>query len=229
MFTQTDTAYVANGDATRPSARAAHAHALKNCLSVVYAVSHLVHGELTDRGRERLARLRAAVCRMNLLIDEDLRPSRSARVDLSAVVSVEEVVRSVVDRVEDCAERAGVRLVVRCERGSVRGDASLLVEALHNVVSNAITASPVRGVVRLTTSVTPDGYQEWLVADRGCGMTPDVLRDVGTPYYSKREGGSGLGIAVARDTIRSHGGALDIDSEPGAGTTVRMWIPCEGD
>ena len=123
-----------------------------------------------------------------------------------AIVSVEEVVRSVVDRVQDAAERAQVSLTVDCRSGSVYGEPRELVEALFNLVSNAIDATPPAGIVRILTAETPAGDQEWLVQDTGCGMDDELLANIGRPFYSHRPGGSGIGVAMVRETVQRHGG-----------------------
>ena len=63
------------------------------------------------------------------------------------------------------------------------------------------------------------------VVDRGHGMTREVQQRIGRPYFSTREGGSGLGIAVARAMVEQHGGVLRFDSAPGEGTTATIEIP----
>ena len=207
------------------SPQVARAHALKNYLSVVCAVSHLIEGEVSDRGRERLARLRAAASQMTTLIDEELRTDPRDDDDEILDVGVAEIVRDVVQKTEDCAERARVQLVVTCGSGFVRGDVHLLAEALRNVVSNAIAATPPNGVVRVTTLETAGGDQEWIVQDTGCGMPSEIVARIGRPGFFARAGGSGFGVAIVCDALRRHGGGLSFRSAPGAGTTVTMWLP----
>ena len=208
-----------------PPPRAVRAHELKNCLSVIHAIAHLIEGEVTERGRERLSRVRDAVRRMSVLINEDLTADDVPASGEQAVLSVEDVVGAVVARVEDAAERAEVTLTVECGRGKVHGCPRELVEALCNLVSNAIAATPPAGIVRILTAEAPGGDQEWIVQDPGCGMDDELLANVGRPFYSRRPGGSGLGVAMVRETVQRHGGTLGIASEVGIGTTVRIVIP----
>jgi two-component system sensor histidine kinase PilS (NtrC family) len=65
------------------------------------------------------------------------------------------------------------------------------------------------------------------VEDTGCGMTPEVARRATDPFFTEKDGGTGLGLAVVDRIISSHGGMIRIESEPGEGTAVRMWIPTE--
>ncbi|MDF2697239.1 MAG: Two-component sensor histidine kinase [Labilithrix sp.] len=214
-----------------PSIRAARAHELKNHLSLILAVSKLVEHDVAERSRERLSRVHDAVRRMAELIDEDLVEEHSLprpQGDAGAMVSVDAIVRDVAGRVSDLAACAGVELVVSCGGGVLRGHAGELTEALVNLVSNAIEASHTGAAVVLTTAETQDGDQEWTVRDTGCGMTREILAQIGRPFCSHRAGGSGLGLAVAHDAVSRDGGLLHIDSAPGAGTTVTIWLPRAG-
>ncbi len=65
------------------------------------------------------------------------------------------------------------------------------------------------------------------VEDTGCGMTPEAARRATDPFFTEKDGGTGLGLAVVDRIIGSHGGTVRIESEPGEGTAVRMWIPTE--
>lgn len=72
----------------------------------------------------------------------------------------------------------------------------------------------------------PAGDQaEIVVRDTGRGMLPETLRRLGTPFFTTREGGTGLGVVLARSVIALHGGSLRYESAPGKGTTVRAILP----
>jgi K+-sensing histidine kinase KdpD len=70
-----------------------------------------------------------------------------------------------------------------------------------------------------------DGAAVLRVMDRGAGMTPDILDRIRKPYYTTKEGGSGLGIAIARGIIEQHGGTLRFESTSGRGTTATVILP----
>jgi two-component system sensor histidine kinase HydH len=101
------------------------------------------------------------------------------------------------------------------------GDAK---EALLNLVSNAIEATPPGGEVVVEVRSCA-GQAEIVVRDTGRGMPPETLRRLGTPFFTTREDGIGLGVLLARSVIALHGGSLFYESEPGRGTTVRATLP----
>jgi two-component system, NtrC family, sensor histidine kinase HydH len=118
---------------------------------------------------------------------------------------------------------ARVRLLARGD-AAVEADPRRLEEALLNLVANAIEATPPGGEVAV--EVRPYGGQaEILVRDTGSGMLPDTLRRLGTPFFTTRDDGTGLGVVLARSVIALHGGSLRYESEPGKGTTVRATLP----
>ena len=64
-----------------------------------------------------------------------------------------------------------------------------------------------------------------MVKDNGEGMTPDAVRAAFEPYFSTKDTGLGLGLALTRKIVEDHGGSIALDSEPGRGTTVRITLP----
>jgi signal transduction histidine kinase len=101
-----------------------------------------------------------------------------------------------------------------------------LVLVLLNLMLNAADAMPGGGVLRITSAKRRDGV-EILVSDTGTGMPPEVLRNALKPLFTTKEHhrGTGLGLSVSSDVVRAVGGTLDLDSQPGAGTQVRIWLP----
>ncbi|HLO66218.1 MAG TPA: ATP-binding protein [Holophaga sp.] len=125
-----------------------------------------------------------------------------------------------------------VDLVLDLEPGelAVRGDAAALNHVLMNLCVNAVDAMPGGGTLTLRTRALPEGAL-LEVEDTGTGMSPEVLRRAREPFFTtKPQGrGTGLGLAIAFGTLKSHGGGLELFSEPGKGTTVALTFPpCEG-
>lgn len=207
--------------------RVARAHAMKNCLTVILAVSHLVVGELAGQGRDRLLRLRAAAHRLRDLIALDLHEEDADETMTPAPrpLSVTSLVDAVTEKIADRAENAGVELFVQCGGGQLVGSEDALHEALLNLLANAIEATPCGGGVFLATHAAPEGAQHWIVEDTGRGIPPDQFAELGQPFRSRKREGSGVGLAVARAIIDEHGGLLRVESSPGLGTVVSVWLP----
>jgi signal transduction histidine kinase len=63
------------------------------------------------------------------------------------------------------------------------------------------------------------------IADRGSGLTDNVLRDALLPFYSTKATGTGLGLTLCREIVEAHGGRLSIANRPGGGALVSVWLP----
>src|SRR5277367_6130595 len=118
------------GGASLPP-RAARAHAMKNCVSVIMAISYLLEHELSGASRERTARLHAAAVRLRELLADDLRaePQALPSVPAPTLCCVASLVNAVTEQLADRAETAGVELFVQCGGGAVCGDERALGEA----------------------------------------------------------------------------------------------------
>ncbi|MEY2562216.1 MAG: hypothetical protein QOH88_409 [Verrucomicrobiota bacterium] len=128
-----------------------------------------------------------------------------------------------------CVERASDRAVsfqTDFEAGvMVAGIGAELREVLTNLIFNALDAIPEEGVVTLRTERT-DGYVTLAVTDTGTGMTREVRERCLEPFFTtKGDRGTGLGLAMVFGIIKRHQGALEIQSEPGKGTTIRLRLP----
>ena len=66
------------------------------------------------------------------------------------------------------------------------------------------------------------------IADEGAGIPPDVLARVGEPFFTTRAQGTGLGVHLSRQLVQGAGGALELSSRAGAGTTVEVVLPIAG-
>ena len=115
-------------------------------------------------------------------------------------------------------------LVADCT-ASVMGDAVELREVLVNMIYNAIDAMPSGGEIRMSSQET-NGRVVLTIADSGTGMTPEVKSRLFDPFFTtKGKGGTGMGMAVSFGIIRRHNGSIDVESEPGRGTTFRISLP----
>jgi signal transduction histidine kinase/CheY-like chemotaxis protein len=112
-------------------------------------------------------------------------------------------------------------------------DVGQINQVLHNLLINAAQAMPGGGTVRIACrnrfrAPPPLGEGHWIeteLADDGCGIEPEHMSRLFDPYFSTKEGGSGLGLAVAYSIVRRHDGLLTADSNAGAGATFRVWLP----
>jgi PAS domain S-box-containing protein len=108
----------------------------------------------------------------------------------------------------------------------VRGNAVQLNQVFMNLLLNAAHAIEHHGTITVRTRQR-DGEVCVEIADTGCGMPPEVSGRMFDPFYTTRPvgQGTGLGLSVAYSIVQNHGGHFEVDSTPGQGTAVRMWLP----
>jgi CheY-like chemotaxis protein len=126
---------------------------------------------------------------------------------------------------------------------NVAGDPTQLHQVLLNLAVNARDAMPKGGDLSLSTGnmeidepfaamhaeSKPGAYVVITVADTGTGMAPDVIEKMFEPFFTTKEVGSGtgLGLSTTLSIVKSHGGFLTVESEPGKGSTFRVYLPAE--
>jgi signal transduction histidine kinase len=194
-------------------------HELKNPLAAIKALAQLAGRAAADPdAREALDTIVSEAERMRHVVDEYLSFSRPLEKLRLEPVSLGDLAQEVLTVLAGRAEQAGVALEASGEAVAV-ADPRRLKEALLNVVANALEATPAGG--RVTAVVSVDGELARItVTDTGAGMTPEVLARIGTPFYTTRESGTGLGVLLARTVFKQHGGGLVYESAPGAGTVA---------
>ncbi|MEA5444360.1 phosphate regulon sensor histidine kinase PhoR [Gammaproteobacteria bacterium AB-CW1] len=118
-------------------------------------------------------------------------------------------------------------------RPMMLGVESELYSAFSNLVFNAMRYTPESGSVRLVWDITPAGSGRFSVIDTGQGVEPKHIPHLTQRFYradparTRKEGGTGLGLAIAKHVIQRHGGRLEIESQPGKGSTFRCILPAD--
>jgi signal transduction histidine kinase len=110
-----------------------------------------------------------------------------------------------------------------------QADRDQIKQVLINLVQNAIEASEEGGALTLTAFELARGQETGVaihVMDTGTGVAPEALPHVFEPFFtSGKHRGTGLGLAICRNIVDAHGGDIQLTSQPGKGTTVRVWLP----
>lgn len=104
-------------------------------------------------------------------------------------------------------------------------DAGQIQQAVINLLKNAFEASGEREGVELTVSSGEGGAATLTVSDRGTGMTDEVLKNALLPFFSTKEKGTGLGLALCREIAEAHRGKLRVARRAGGGIEVSIWLP----
>ena len=218
------------------------AHDINNAISPVslYTESLLEREpNLSERARSYLLTIQRAiedVARTVARMREFYR-EREAQLSLERV-EINRAIRHVVEltrpRWSDLPQQRGSMVDLQTELTEplpdVMGAEHEIRDALTNLVFNAVDAMPTGGTLRLRTLLVKDASQidrvTIEVSDNGLGMDEDTRRRCLEPFYTtKGERGTGLGLAMVYGMIQRHSAELEIESAPGAGTTVRLSFP----
>ena len=142
-------------------------------------------------------------------------------VDLGALA------QAVAALVEAEAQKAGVRIAFELAPGlpAVSADEELLRQAFLNILQNAYQAMPAGGVVTIRTEWQRPDWIAVTFADEGVGIAPADVDRIFSLYYTTKPDGNGIGLSVVFRIVHMHDGAIDVESEPGRGTTMTVRLP----
>lgn len=117
-----------------------------------------------------------------------------------------------------------IHLMPEAQRATAACDAEQITQVLLNLTMNALQIVPRGGRIEIRTA---DGPERLIVevGDNGPGIPPEDRAGLFEPFVFKREGGIGLGLAVVRQIVRSHGGDIAVDTDPLGGARFRFWLP----
>lgn len=209
------------------------AHELNNPLTSVTGFAELALDTLPQDSQTRsdleivmreAARARNVVRR---LLDF-ARQSESTR----ARASLNEVIEDVVALSRHLIHTSGVELQLELENNLpwVLVDPNQMKQVLINLVHNALQAMPAGGEMKILTRSASRAGRDWAVVsvhDTGVGIAkPDQAR-IFEPFYTTKgdQGGTGLGLSVTYGIVTDHGGLIEVESEPGVGSTFTVWLP----
>jgi signal transduction histidine kinase len=211
-------------------------HELRNPLAIIQANldAVLTQDDVDDEQRRHATEvIGRATARMTGLVEDLLATTRrdssafaESDVDLAAVTG------EAADEYALLAEERGIRLLRRLAPGPmVIGDPAALRRAVDNLLSNAVRLAPGRSEIVVAVG-SREGWSWMAVRDDGPGIAPADQARVFDRFYraapgedTRANGGPGLGLAIVRQVVESHGGAVALHSVPGRGSTFVLWLP----
>lgn len=222
------------------------AHDFKNVLTPVVSAVHVLRKRLpaADDLAELLDVLDNA-CQHGTRLADDIRSfGRKERADCLAV-NVNKALDEALPAIRQSL-RPTISLQLDLAEGLPEAllDPALFERALANIIDNAADAMPAGGTIAIATSLrrlpatefpgfgrcAAGDYLCFTVTDTGTGMPPDVKARIFEPFYTTKPSGqgTGLGMAMVADFVRHAQGWVAVDSEPGAGTAIRLFLPVPG-
>jgi two-component system sporulation sensor kinase B len=203
------------------------AHEVRNPMSAARGFSQLLaeSSNLTDRQLRYLQMIQSELDRAQNIINEYLSFARP-QVDDVEELNLREEIQRVIGIISPYAALRGVTLDFQeCQEDiRVMANRGKLVQALVNIVKNAVEANPADGMVHIK-AMSKGHYAAVQILDTGVGMTSEQLNNLGSPFYSTKSNGTGLGLMTTYRIIQAMNGTISVDSELGKGTVFVVTLP----
>ena len=211
------------------------AHEIRNPLNAISMATQRLKRDYTpsndvkDQEFQNLSGvIRDEIRRLNAIIEEFLSFSKSRRLELSDF-SVTEVLQKIVSLISEEAKSRGITLETkwRLNPAVIPMDINKLQQAFLNFIKNAMESITDQGIITIAVDKESKNYILVSISDTGCGMTLEEIDKIFSPEYTTKEKGLGLGIPLAMEIIRGHGGDVRVISRHGEGTTFEIILPRE--
>ncbi|MEW6448519.1 MAG: two-component system sensor histidine kinase AtoS [Bacillota bacterium] len=204
------------------------AHEIRNPLTAINCYLQLWKKN-SSFPRQPLETMHQEVTRLDLMVEELLRFTQPAETR-PVVYDVNQFVEENLPFFKDV-----VQISVKTKLGAglppVLIDPGQMGRVIQNIMYNAYQAMPEGGIVTVSTYQDESSKNVVIeVTDTGCGIPAENIRDIFEPFFTTKPRGMGLGLALADEIVKAHGGRLEAQSEVGCGTKMRIYLPAlEGD
>ena len=211
------------------------AHEFRNSLGAILGFAKLLQKKLPpqDPGSAHVQDIIAECGNLEAVLKDFLAFAKPEKLQMSQV----DLNVLIIDSLEAYRQRlegAGVkiRLSLPPEGLSIQADSVALKRALVNLIRNAAEAMPEGGELGVEARIrghdASEPYGRWVeivVADTGCGIPEEDQERIFTPFFTMKEGGTGLGLALVQKAVVGHGGWVEVESRLGKGSTFRVLLP----
>jgi len=202
------------------------AHEIRNPLNSINLFSQILKESLGPEGEnaEFLERIQSEVERIDALLVRLLAASRPIRQQLAPVIPGE-IARAEVESFlpQFKAQQIALELQI-ADTPSILGDREELRQIFSNLISNALHSMPSGGKLALRVGQSGESLQ-FVISDSGCGIPQEHLNRIFDPFFTTRTKGTGFGLSVVLRIVKTYKGRIEVESEPGAGTTFRIVLP----
>lgn len=209
------------------------AHEIRNPLNAISMASQRLKREFKPVGEEKHEEfetltgvIRDEIRRLNGIIEEFLTFSRSRKLELRDY-PITEILQKIVNLIKEEATSRGIAVHTQWDNTSsvIPMDMDKLQQALFNLIKNAMESIAGEGSITIAVENSDKDRLGIKITDTGCGMSPEEIGRIFSPEYTTKEKGLGLGLSLAHEIIRGHGGDIQVTSHQGSGTTFRVILP----
>jgi len=211
------------------------AHEIRNPLNAISMAAQRLKRDFTpldsakaDDFQNLSGVIKDEIKRLDGIIEEFLSFSKSRRLALSDF-SLTEVLQKIVNLIREEASASGITIETKWRLSPVviPMDINKLQQAFLNLIKNAMESITAAGNITITVDKEGKNYIVVSISDTGCGMNAEEIERIFSPEYTTKEKGVGLGVPLASEIIRGHGGDIRVISRKGEGTTFEVVLPRE--
>jgi len=211
------------------------AHEIRNPLNAISMASQRLKREFMPADEDKIKEfqtlagvIRDEIRRLDGIIEEFLTFSKSRRLELHDY-PVSELLQKIVNLIREEAASKGIKVETRYNGtpAIIPMDVDKLEQAIINFVKNAMESISGEGSVIISVDSGGKDRVSIKISDNGCGMSVEEVERIFNPEYTTKEKGLGLGLPLAHEIIRGHGGEIRVSSRPGSGTTFEILLPRE--
>ncbi len=204
------------------------AHEFRNYTGTILGFSRLLEKRLTEdsEAKEMISEITDELSAMERLITELLSYSKKREINATAISLpslIEKSIQSFAENKRYTSEN--LRTTFQNALPMIDLDPTLMRQAFSNLIQNALEGIENEGLVHVTVFRRSSEKVQIEITDDGCGISNEVIGKVLLPFFTTKESGTGLGLALAHKIVLSHNGHLTIESLVGKGTTVTIVLP----
>jgi len=210
------------------------AHEIRNPLNAISMASQRIRREYAPAEEEKkrgfqniTGIIRDEIKRLNRIVEEFVIFSRSRRLEFTSE-SITTVLERMASLIREEADLKGIAIRTEWEGNDplvIPMDVDKLRQAFYNLLKNAMEAIAGQGRIDISARRNGTGMVSIRISDTGCGLTAGEIDHIFDPEYTTKEKGLGLGLALAHEIIRGHGGEIRVESAVGVGTTFDVLLP----
>lgn len=205
------------------------AHEVNTPLAVISTYAQMLAKQISgdDQKSKLLEKIAKQTFRASEIVNSLLNFSRTSTTDF-VEIDLNRIIRETLTLIEHQLRKASIEVQVQLEASlpPVKGNAGKLQQVFLNLFLNARDAMDRGGILAVRTS--PEGEMARIeIADTGQGIPAENLARIYDPFFTTKAArkGTGLGLSVTYGIVREHGGTIEVDSQPGAGTRFQVELP----
>jgi signal transduction histidine kinase len=210
------------------------AHEIKNplnymSLTIDYLRSKFIptDEDVKEKYLDKMGSIKDEIKSLDCLVRNFLSFGRPLKLDFKPL-DLRDLIGSILNLTYEQATQQGIEVSIdeQSQVPIIKADIEQIKSCLSNLIFNAQQAMSSGGKLNITLSNKNDGV-EVIIVDTGVGIAPENLGKIFEPYFSTKETGTGLGLALVKRIIEAHSGNIRVESKLGKGTTFYVWLPAQ--